>query len=161
MIVTFPLEVEQQVKDRAAQKGLDVASYLLSLVHKDTAVQSAFEQPNGNGDVDYDPAALNRAALREFQPTFELPPGMSAQDMWDSLKSDDRNDDDDPDALSRAIAELANRTPEQIEATRAEVMKAIPEPLPIPQGKTVFDMLFRIRGKETDEQVYADLERLS
>ena len=38
---------------------------------------------------------------------------------------------------------------------------ALAEPLPIPAGKTVFDTFFRIRGDETEEQVYEALERLS
>lgn len=47
MTVTFPLEVEQQVKTQAAQKGMDVVSYLLSLVQRDIDINAA------------DPAALN------------------------------------------------------------------------------------------------------
>ena len=47
MIVTFPLELEQEVKAKAAQKGLDVVSYLFSLVRKDTTPAIAFERTNG------------------------------------------------------------------------------------------------------------------
>jgi hypothetical protein len=61
----------------------------------------------------------------------------------------------------KAVERVANRTPEEREAIRQELLKAIPEPLPLPEGKTVFDMFFRIRGDETEEQVYEALERLS
>ena len=105
MIVTFPLEVEQQVKARAAQKGLDIASYLLSLVQKDTGTQIAFEQLNGDVvDDDYDPEALNRAvaaivnrtpeqkkaaqerAIKEYRPKRELPPNVSPLEVMPERK---------------------------------------------------------------------------
>ncbi len=98
MIVMFPLEVEKKVLATAAQKGLDLNSYLLALVEKDWDIQPAFEQTNG---ADTDPDALQRAvaamvnrtpeqlraaqemALREFPPERELPPG--ARNIFDVI----------------------------------------------------------------------------
>ena len=57
-----------------------------------------------------------------------------------------------PQALKDATERIANRTPEEREAMQQELLKAIPEPLPIPEGKTVFDMFFQIRDDETEEQ---------
>ena len=71
------------------------------------------------------------------------------------------DDDDDHEALKNATERITHRTPEEREAVRQELLKSIPTPLPIPEGKTVFDMLVRVRGEETEEQVYAALERLS
>jgi hypothetical protein len=71
------------------------------------------------------------------------------------------DDDRDPHSLDRAIAKMKSRTPEERAAMRERVMKASPEPLPLPAGKTVFDIIPRIRGKETDEEVLAALDRLS
>ena len=70
-------------------------------------------------------------------------------------------DDYDPNALKRATERITQRTLAEREAVRQELLQSIPPPLPIPEGKTVFDMLARIRGEETEEQVYAALERLS
>jgi hypothetical protein len=89
------------------------------------------------------------------------------EEEWGDLQSlDEANgyrqaDDYDPDALKNAVERVTNRTPEQREAIRQELLKVIPEPLSIPEGKTVFDMFFRIRGDETEEQVYEALKRLS
>jgi len=71
------------------------------------------------------------------------------------------DDDRDPDSLSRAIAKMKSRTTEERAAMRERVMTGIPEPLPIPDGKTIFDIVPHIRGNETDEEVFAALERLS
>ncbi|NOT59383.1 MAG: hypothetical protein HOP19_04065 [Acidobacteria bacterium] len=71
------------------------------------------------------------------------------------------DDDYDPNALKRATERITQRTRAEREAVRQELLQSIPPPLPIPEGKTVFDMLARIRGEETEEQVYAALERLS
>lgn len=165
MIVTFPLEVEKRVKAIAAQKGLAPEAYLVLLVQKDLGMQIAFEQPNGesappvNGTSEQAMTAQERA-VGAFKPGIQLPPGVSGQDVMDTLKSD-RADDDDPDALTKAILGFTNRTPEERAAIREELMKVIPAPLPIPEGKTIFDMIPCIRGNETEAQVFEALERLS
>ena len=128
MIVTFPLELEQQVKARAAQKGLDIASYLLSLVQKDTGTQIAFEQLNGNApddhdddyDDDYDPQALNRAvaaivnrtseqkkaaqerAIKEYRPKRELPPNVSPLEVMPVIRGNETDEE-----VRQALKELS------------------------------------------------------
>ena len=121
MIVTFPLELEQQVKARAAQKGLDIASYLLSLVQKDTGTQIAFEQLNGNVvDDDYDPQALNRAvaaivnrtseqkkaaqerAIKEYRPKRELPPNVSPLEVMPVIRGNETDEE-----VRQALKELS------------------------------------------------------
>lgn len=157
MIVTFPLEIEQEVKAKAAQRGLDVVSYLLSLVKKDITPAIAFGQPNGNSEIE-----AGKQGIREFYVKTGLPFSASPQEVWDKLCSLDQGEDDyDPDALNRAVDRLRNRTPEEREAARQQLLNAIPTPLPIPEGKTIFDMIPRIRGEETEEQVFEALERLS
>ena len=71
------------------------------------------------------------------------------------------DDDYDPAVLARAVARMKNRTPEERAAMRARVMAGTPEPLPIPAGQTIFDVLPRLQGNETEEEVYEALERLS
>ena len=180
MIVTFPPEIEKKIIALAAQKSIDPASLVASLVEKELSDELASAPVNGDSqsEDDADPEALNRAvtalidrtpeqkqatrerAIREFKSGLELPPGVSAQAVMDALKGEG-TDDDDPAALKKATERIANRTPAEREAVRQELLKAIPEPLPIPAGKTVFDMFFRIRGDETEEQVHEALERLS
>lgn len=70
-------------------------------------------------------------------------------------------DDSDPDALKKATKRITHRTPAEREAVRQELLKSIPTPLPIPAGKTVFDMLVPIRGNESETQVYEALKHLS
>ncbi|MGH9839799.1 MAG: hypothetical protein ACREEM_13540 [Blastocatellia bacterium] len=71
------------------------------------------------------------------------------------------DDDRDPDSLNRAIAKMKSRTPEERAAMRERVMEGMPDPLPIPEGKTIFDLVPRIRGNETEAEVFVALERLS
>ncbi|MEK7833483.1 MAG: hypothetical protein AAB401_20500 [Acidobacteriota bacterium] len=72
------------------------------------------------------------------------------------------DDDTDPDALAKAIAELSNRTPEEIEQTRDRILAASRPPIPLPEGKTLGDVLRgQWPGDETDEQVFEALRKLS
>lgn len=48
---------------------------------------------------------------------------------------------EDPEALDRAIAKMMNRTPEEIEAARAQLFQASRPPCEIPEGKTLEDMI--------------------
>lgn len=160
MIVMFPPELEKKIIALAAQRNVDPASFVTSLVEKELSEQETLAPANGIGHTPEQKKADQERALSEFKSGIELPPGVSAQDVMDALRGDG-TDDDDPDALKKVTERIINRTPEEREAIRQELLKAIPEPLPIPQGKTVFDMFFRIRGDETEEQVYEALERLS
>lgn len=121
MVVIFPPEVEEKLKAVAAQKGLEPDAYLLALVQKDWAVQPPLERPNGNGDDDSDPEALNRAvtaianrtseqikaaqemALREFQSERELPAG--AKNIFDVIPVIRGNETDEQ--VVQALKELS------------------------------------------------------
>ena len=65
-------------------------------------------------------------------------------------------------ALEREIRRLTSRTPEQIEEARARILKNSRPARPLPEGKTLSDMVEgKWPGDETDEQVREALERLS
>lgn len=71
-------------------------------------------------------------------------------------------DTDDPAALVRAVAAMTNRTPEEIEAARARLFAKSRPPRPLPEGKTLQDVLSgQWPGDETDEEVYEALRKLS
>jgi predicted DNA-binding antitoxin AbrB/MazE fold protein len=64
--------------------------------------------------------------------------------------------------LEKELAWLANRTADDIERTRHEILSASRPPLPIPAGKTLFDMVEgQWPGDETDEEIREALERIS
>lgn len=69
---------------------------------------------------------------------------------------------DDTDPLIAAVNSLANRTPEQKLADRAEAMTYLRKGRPLPEGKTLNDVVEGTwPGDETDEQIYEALEGLS
>lgn len=72
----------------------------------------------------------------------------------------DDDEDSDPDALAKAISKLLNKTPEEREKERAELFAASRPPRPLPEGKTLADVL-QWPGDETDEQVFEALRKLS
>jgi len=118
MIVTLPPEVEKKLIALAAQRSVDPASLVASLVEK------------------------------ELQEDHDL--------------SIDAGDDDlDPNALSRAVAALLSRTPEEKRAAR---QKAIEESMPkieLPPDVSPFDVMPVVRGNETDAEVIQALKELS
>ncbi|MCI0387611.1 MAG: hypothetical protein MOB07_02410 [Acidobacteria bacterium] len=72
------------------------------------------------------------------------------------------NLDEDPYALEHAIAKLLSRTPEEVEQTRARIFQASRPPRPLPEGKTLYDVVCgQWPGDETDEEVFEALKRLS
>lgn len=96
-------------------------------------------------------ASLLEEKLRELPP-----PGA------DNAPDNGTDDDTDPDALEKAVARLLNRTPQEVEAARARLFKASRPPRPLPEGKTLEDVLAgQWPGDETDEQVYEALRKLS
>ncbi len=99
-----------------------------------------------------DPALLGGSLLEEM---------MRERGLLSPVNGFEGDVDEDPDSLSRAIAKMKSRTPDEVIAMRERVLSETPEPLPIPAGKTVFDMISGIRGDETDEEVFEALERLS
>lgn len=65
-------------------------------------------------------------------------------------------------SLDEAIRKMLSRTPEEILATRAEILAKSPVPTPLPAGKTLEDMVAGTwPGNETDEEIRQALERLS
>lgn len=64
--------------------------------------------------------------------------------------------------LAREIRWATSRTPEQIEQARERLLKASRPARPLPEGKTLADVVEgQWPGDETDEQVRDALERLS
>lgn len=64
--------------------------------------------------------------------------------------------------LDQELAWLANRTAEDIERTRQELLNTSRPAQPIPAGKTLFDVVEgQWPGNETDEEIRTALERLS
>src|SRR5207249_699110 len=51
------------------------------------------------------------------------------------------DDDVNPHALEEAVAALVNRTPEEIEQTRARLFQEMEPPRPLPEGKTLLDVI--------------------
>lgn len=73
-----------------------------------------------------------------------------------------QDDEVDPKALSRAVAAIINRTPEQISAAQEMALREFKSERELPAGATnIFDVIPVIRGQETDEQVSKALEELS
>ena len=107
MIVTFPLEFERQVRTLAAQRGMDVASYLFSLVQRDSKTAA----PANGTAGDYDPDALNRMiakltnrtpeekmaarqrAIEESRPNIELAPDVSLFDVIPTVRGDETDEE--------------------------------------------------------------------
>lgn len=74
----------------------------------------------------------------------------------------DDDDDIEPNALAKAMAKMLSRTPEELANVRARIFQEMEPPLPLPEGKTLFDMVCgQWPGDETDEEVFEALKRLS
>ena len=107
MTVTFPLEFEHQVKTQAAQRGMDVAAYLFSLVQRDSKTAA----PANGAARDFDPDALNRMmakltsrtpeeklaarqrAIAESRPQIELAPDVSLFDVIPVVRGDETDEE--------------------------------------------------------------------
>lgn len=98
-------------------------------------------------------------SLPEFAPVVVTPCAAPAP------ATDPPEENPESTALERAIAwaeSLKNRTPEQLEADRRRIFALSPPPTPIPEGKTLADMVEGTwPGDETDEQIREALEKLS
>ncbi len=67
-----------------------------------------------------------------------------------------------PSRLEQEIEWLTNLSPEEKEQTRRELQAASRPPRPLPEGKSLSDMVCGTwPGDETDEEVAEALERLS
>src|SRR5262245_11077805 len=114
MVITFPPDLEKKIIALAAQKKVDPASFVASLVAKELSDQNDLALANDVGHED---------------------------------------DDFDPEVLNRAVAAIANRTPEQIKAAQEMALREFQSERELPEGaKNVFDVIPVIRGNETDEQ---------
>ena len=103
------------------------------------------------------PVSLSEGCEVEFEPRLVATPV--------SLADQPPDPDYDPDTLQRALAwleGLKNRTDEEIEEARRRLAEGSPPPRPIPEGKTLEDMVVGTwPGDETDEQINEALKRLS
>lgn len=64
--------------------------------------------------------------------------------------------------FEEAFTKATNRSPEEIEAARERVLKSSPKPRDLPEGKTLEEVVSgKWPGDETDEQIFAALEKLS
>jgi hypothetical protein len=81
----------------------------------------------------------------------------------EGLLSDvDESDIDDPAALARAIAAMADRAPEEVEAARVRLFAQSRPPRPLPEGKNLLDVVSgQWPGDETDEEIFDALRKLS
>ena len=94
-----------------------------------------------------EPVLLPEACEVEFEPRLvslpaEAPPRLEAELAW--------------------LEGLKSRTDAEIEAARRRLDALSPPPAPIPEGKTLSDMVEgKWPGDETDEQINEALKRLS
>lgn len=71
-------------------------------------------------------------------------------------------DEDGAASLEEVMTRMANRTPEEIATLRERLLAATPPPKDLPSGKSIFDVVMgKWQGNETDEQIFAALEKLS
>lgn len=111
MTIMFPPEVEKKIITLAAQRSVDPASLVASLVEKEFGSELALAPVNGEShDTDFDPDALNRAvaalinrtpeqrqaarerAIREFRPKNELPPDVSPLEVLPVIRGDETDE---------------------------------------------------------------------
>src|SRR5262245_34124470 len=105
MVVTFPPDVEKKIIALAAQKRVDPASFVASLVAKELSDQNDLALTNDIGhDDDFDPevgqravaALINRTpeqiraaqekAIRDFKPKRELPSDVSPLEVMPVIR---------------------------------------------------------------------------
>ncbi len=74
---------------------------------------------------------------------------------------DETEADYDPDALTRAVAALSQRTPAQREAAQARAIREFRPKIELPPEVSPLEVMPVIRGDETDEEVRQALRELS
>jgi len=80
----------------------------------------------------------------------------------DQAETNGADKDENPNALPEAIRALLSRPPEEIEAARARLFEQSRAPRPLPEGKTLGDVVCgQWPGDETDEAVFEALKKLS
>jgi hypothetical protein len=139
MNVNVSTETEKALKEIAARNGQDVADYAAQVLEQDVKEKQIKEYEI---ELCVAPARALEQDVEEKKSSFEI--------------------DEDPRALERAIERMKNRTPEEIEAARANAIEQYKPECPLPEGKTIFDVVYgQWPGDETDEEVAEALERLS
>ena len=84
----------------------------------------------------------------------------SIKEMFHTARN--TKDADDPDALSRAVAKMSNRTPEEIAYAQARTIANCKPEHSLQPGQTIFDAVGgKWPGDESDQQIKEALERLS
>ena len=78
-----------------------------------------------------------------------------------ALSPDARDDDFDPNALSRAVEALLSPTPEEKRAAREKTIEESKPLIELPPDVSPFDVMPVVRGNETDAQVIQALKELS
>lgn len=78
-----------------------------------------------------------------------------------AMPSDEVGSDFDPDALHRAVAGLLNRTPLQIKAAQEKAIKKFKPISELSSEVSPFEVIPKITGDETEEQVLQALTELS
>src|SRR5262245_6109568 len=107
---------------------------------------------------------LGELAARNGKPVTEMAGELLEEKLKETraLSLTDKDGDFDLGALERAIAQMMNRTPEEVEETRARLFQEMEPTRPLPPGKTLFDVVWgQWPGDETDEEVLAALAKLS
>jgi len=121
MVVTFPPDLEKKIIALAAQKKVDPASFVASLVAKELGDQNDLALANEVGhDDDYDPEAglravaalINRTpeqiraaqerAIKDFQPKRELPPDVSPLEVMPVIRGNETDEE-----VVQALKELS------------------------------------------------------
>lgn len=104
---------------------------------------------------------LTKLAHKNGKPVADVAGASLAQKLRE-VPVPQEDEDTDPDALARAIAKMTSRTPEEIAAAQQRAIQASRPPRPLPEGKTLLDVIGgRWPGDETDEEVFEALRRLS
>ncbi len=69
---------------------------------------------------------------------------------------------DPSEVIAEAVSRIQSRTPDQLLADRNRILDLTPPPRPLPEGKTLFDVVQGTwPGDESDEEIRGALERLS
>lgn len=109
---------------------------------------------------------LDDLAARKGKSAIEIAANLLEEKLLESQSFsaplEEPDEDTDPQALEKAIAELLNRRPEEIQATRNQILAMSRPPRPLPEGKSLIDVISgQWPGTESDEEVYAALAKLS
>ena len=164
--VAVPLSTETVVKltGQAQRQGQTLEIYLQQLAQR-KAEGSAEAAVSANGAATVAATTITVHLQPESEQTLRekaRQAGLSLEVYLEKIAEREANRRGDPTRLEQEMAWLTNRTPEEIEATRQRLLATSRPPRPIPEGKTLSDMIEgKWPGDETDEQIREALERLS